>query len=62
MKKNFEKPTLVIVVFTDDDIITASGDLVGQPGMWQDEPDPDDQSAFKIFDSLKSNGGLVKKH
>ena len=42
MKKNFEKPTLVIVVFTDDDIITASGDLVGQPGMWQDEPDPDD--------------------
>lgn len=51
MKKNldkkrlFEKPDFVIILFTNDDIITGSGDVDedpfwGGPG-WNDPADPD---------------------
>lgn len=37
--KKFEAPELTIILFTDDDIITASGDLGGIPGLNGDDFD-----------------------
>ena len=41
MKKTFEKPELAIILFTNADIITASGDDMGGAG---DEPGMEDNS------------------
>ena len=42
MKKEFEKPTLIIILFNNDDIITGSGDYGDSNGeFWGDDSDPD---------------------
>ncbi len=44
MKNKFEEPKLMIVLFTNNDIITKSGEYGDEEGEWTDPADPDDQS------------------
>ena len=37
MKKEFEKPTVAIIEFSDEDIITGSGDVGDDSGIYWDE-------------------------
>ena len=41
MKNKFEEPKLTIVSFTNEDIITSSGDVGDSEGEFHDEPEGD---------------------
>lgn len=42
MKKKFENPELTIITFTDNDIITGSGQYGNNSGEFNDPADPDE--------------------
>ena len=42
MKKKFENPELTIITFTDNDIITGSGQYGDSSGEFSDPADPDE--------------------
>ena len=41
MKNKFEEPKLTIILFSNDEIITGSGEFGDDSGEWTDDPEED---------------------